>query len=295
MGHPFLTPGPEWAATHEGTESLAINNTFSRRLLTRLALKTLGRFYKSDGLCTPISKHAIVKTGFRVHLTEAATMKFVAENTTIPVPKVYCSFVHRGRAFILMERIQGDDIPSAWKRLAEPGRQKVYTQLRGMLQQLRALKPPSGTGVESCIGGSLHDSRIKQCHPRYGPFKTIQEFHFWLREGFQPSDVKTRQLSESEYADIEKMVEMQDGPWPVLVFTHADLNPLNILMRDGEVVGIIDWEFAGWLPHYWEFTSAWHGNATRLNWRDSLYRFLDPPPSRELKMENTRNLWWGEI
>lgn len=48
------------------------------------------------------------------------------------------------------------------------------------------------------------------------------------------------------------MAEKQDGPWPLPVFTHADLNPFNILLRGDKVVGIIDWEFAGWYLHYWD-------------------------------------------
>jgi aminoglycoside phosphotransferase (APT) family kinase protein len=54
-------------------------------------------------------------------------MKFVAEHTSIPVPKVYCSFVYKDRAFILMERIRGDAIPNAWGKLPEAARQKVYS------------------------------------------------------------------------------------------------------------------------------------------------------------------------
>jgi len=68
-------------------------------------------------------------------------MKFVAEHTSIPVPKVYCSFVYKGRAFILMERLRGDVLPNAWGRLPEASRQKVYSQLRDMIKELRTLEP----------------------------------------------------------------------------------------------------------------------------------------------------------
>ncbi|KAK0938548.1 hypothetical protein LTR29_009862 [Friedmanniomyces endolithicus] len=278
---------------HEGTETLAINDTWFGRLYTRLALGTLGRIHKPDGLCHPISKTRIVKTGRRVHLTEAATMKFIAENTSIPIPKVYCS----DRAFILMERIHGEEIPTAWKRLQEPGRRKIYGQLRAILQELRSLKPPPGTGIESCTGGSLYDSRIKQCRgTRFGPFKTIQDFHFWLREGLQPSEIQGGEIEDGvERQDLEKMAAMQDaGPWPPPVFTHADLNPFNILVRDDEVVAVLDWEFAGWYPSYWEYTSAWHGNLTRTGWQEALDQFLDPY-AEELEMERTRQKWWGEV
>ena len=212
------------AFQHDGTEHLAINATFSRRLLTRLAMKILGPLHKSDGLCTPISKHVIVKTGRRVHLTEAATMDFIARNTLIPVPKVYCAFVHSGRAYIVMERIQGQDLPAAREGLSEAARENVYAQLKGMIEEMRSLKPPADAGVQSCVGGSLYDSRMKRCSPRFGHFKTTQDFHFWLREELQPSEFKDRELDD-EWRAIDKMAEMQDGPWPPPVFTHADLEP----------------------------------------------------------------------
>ncbi len=94
---------------HKDIHSLAINNTLFHRLSTRLALQTLGRFHRSDGLCTPISKRQIVKTGRRVQLTEAVTMRFVAEHTSVPVPKVYCSFVHKDRTFIYLQHQYAPD------------------------------------------------------------------------------------------------------------------------------------------------------------------------------------------
>jgi thiamine kinase-like enzyme len=90
------------------------------------------------------------------------------------------------------------------------------------------------------------------------------------------------------------MVAKQDGPWPPPVFTHGDLNPFNIMIRDKKVVAIIDWETAGWYPSYWEYTAAWTGNdVIRKGWQDLIPKFLDPYPE-ELSMEITRQKWWGE-
>lgn len=41
-----------------------------------------------------------------------------------------------------------------------------------------------------------------------------------------------------------------------IVFTHDDLKPHNILVRGGQITGLLDWESAGWYPDYWEFTTA---------------------------------------
>ncbi|OAL48375.1 hypothetical protein IQ07DRAFT_100072 [Pyrenochaeta sp. DS3sAY3a] len=77
-------------------------------------------------------------------------MRYLAENTAIPVPKVYCSFLHKNRAYIVMERFQGEELPRAWKSLSEESLENVFRQLRVIFQELRSLKPPPGTGVESC-------------------------------------------------------------------------------------------------------------------------------------------------
>ncbi|KAI1845397.1 hypothetical protein JX265_005258 [Neoarthrinium moseri] len=192
-----------------------------------------------------------------------------------------------------MERIQGEELPKAWKSMSEESLERVFAQLRKIFQELRSLAPPPGTGVESCVGGSLYDSRISRGNPRFGPFKTIQEFHFWLRRDLTVEDLKDRE-KDQDWHDLVEMIRQQDGPWSPPKFAHGDLNPFNVLVRDGEVVGILDWEFSGWYPNYWEYTSAWFGNVIRTEWQGKLDKILDRPRPEEFNMEEVRNKWWGE-
>ena len=193
MASPYVPPEDFTEVQHNGTEHLAINNTFRRRFTTRLALHTTAKFYARNGLCVPISKHKIVKTGHWVHLTEGATMKYLSERTALPVPKVYCSFLHKNRAYVVMERIQGEALPRVWKSLSKESLEGVLSQLKEMLQELRSFTPPPGTGVENCVEGSLYDSRLTHRNPRFGPFKETQDFHRWLRKDLKPEDLKDRE------------------------------------------------------------------------------------------------------
>jgi len=268
-------------------QNLDINNTWLRRWATLIALRTTGRFYSRQGICRPLSKHLIVKSDAFVHQTEASTMNFVAENTSIPVPKVHCSFIHNGRAYIVMERIQGESLGDSWAGRTQQSKDKITAQLRAIFEELRALKPP-GAGIESCVGGSLFDCRLPQSDRRFGPFPSVQAFHRWLRDDISLEDVQPRPtLSEEDLQEIKAMVIKQDGPWPPPVFTHGDLNWPNILVRGDDVVGIIDWEFSGWYPHYWEYTSSWTNHPLATIWQDYVGEILDKHPE-ELKMEMTR-------
>ncbi|RDW93566.1 uncharacterized protein DSM5745_00888 [Aspergillus mulundensis] len=288
----YVPPPDGMATQHKGTEGLAINNTAINRFMTLLALKTTARLYSRSGSCLRISPHKVVKTDPWVHLTEAATMKFVSEHTSIPVPKVYCSFVRKNRAYIVMERMRGDEAPNAWAKLTEESRQQLLIDLQRMIKELRSLKP-KGNGVSSCVGGSLRDSRIPRSRPRFGPFKSVNEFHLWLRDYLQPAEHSTWG-DEQDWEEIKEMALKQDGLWPLPVFTHGDLNPSNVLVRDGKIISIIDWEFSGWYPHYWEYTSVWLGNTTRTEWRDRVCEVLDQFPA-ELGMEKVRHRWWGDF
>lgn len=61
-----------------------------------------------------LSGELYIKYRRHVHLSEASTMRFVLQHTSIPVPKVLCAFTHSGRTYIVIERIKGDIISNGW-------------------------------------------------------------------------------------------------------------------------------------------------------------------------------------
>jgi thiamine kinase-like enzyme len=39
-----------------------------------------------------------------------------------------------------------------------------------------------------------------------------------------------------------------------IVFTHCDLHHMNIMVNtDAELLALVDWEQAGWMPSYWKW------------------------------------------
>jgi thiamine kinase-like enzyme len=61
-----------------------------------------------------------------------------------------------------------------------------------------------------------------------------------------------------------------------IVFTHADLRPVNIIIKDGHVAAIIDWELAGWYPEYWEFVKAFVMWYWQNDWGTRLLGIMQP-------------------
>ncbi|CAG8414891.1 unnamed protein product [Penicillium salamii] len=93
-----------------------VNSTLLYRCWTLLAIKILKRIRPREGSVLMLTDRLCVKYGQRVHLSEASTMQFISQHTSIPIPKVFCAFTLSGCTCIVMERIKGDIIGNGWVR-----------------------------------------------------------------------------------------------------------------------------------------------------------------------------------
>ncbi|KAF2124398.1 kinase-like protein [Dothidotthia symphoricarpi CBS 119687] len=273
--------GSDYAA-----QSQPINDTPFRRYLTLLAIRLLKRFRKRHGPVLLLSDKICVKYGSHVSLREASTMQFIAKHTSIPVPRVYCAFTNQNRGYIVMERIHGEPVGAGWFKRSEESRAKILDQLKEMIEKMRRITSPEDIGVANVDGGPLFDVRLPGTSNHFGPFRTIQDFHRYLRGG--------QEAHPDHKPEISELISQQDKLRTSLVFTHGDLSSLNILASGDEVVGIIDWETAGWFPSYWEYTTAWNVNPQNQFWRNEVDKFLQPMPE-ELDMEKIRLKYFGDF
>lgn len=275
---------PGLASTTTATpESPPFNDKFLNRLLVRAAVKLLGRHRPMKGRVLMISKRMCIKANSSTNLSEASAMRFIAHHTSIPVPKVICAFKHGDKTYIVMERIEGTVVGRGWRLRSDESKTKILSQLKSMIQELRSLSPPPGTVIGNVDGGPFSDCRISGSSLTHGPFSTVSEFHDHLRGGLQ--------FHPNLYPEVKQLIALHGGHWP-LVLTHGDLSALNILVRGDTVVGIVDWEMAGWYPSYWEYTTAYQVNPYTPWWLDAIDRFLEPLPAEEA-MEEIRQEYFG--
>lgn len=71
-----------------------INDNVWRRYSTLLAIKILNHIRPCRGCVFILTNTLCVKYGSHVHLSEASTMRFLTQHTSIPVPEVYCGFTY---------------------------------------------------------------------------------------------------------------------------------------------------------------------------------------------------------
>ena len=175
-------------------------------------------------------------------------MRYVAENTSVPVPKVKGCWSTQGVTYITMNVIDGIELHLAWRNMSQATKCRVIDQLKDYLAQLRALKPPVNGAVTSVTGGVLRDASRVGFEP-FGPFQNHDDFHQFLRGNLPLQTFETM-------INSDKVVNSHCQSYATK-FTHGDFAPRNIMVkRDGTIAAIVDWDSAGWFPEYWEYTKA---------------------------------------
>ncbi|KAJ9298953.1 hypothetical protein DTO271G3_3195 [Paecilomyces variotii] len=202
-----------------------------------------------------ISRNRVIKGPCQSAELEA--LNYVAKYTSIPVPKVYATYDQLEGLYTEMEYIEGTNLETAWTGgVFSPAQKKaIVKELAGFVEQLRRLKPPHEGIVASAELRSVLDYRVGTS--LFGPFHNHEEFHSFLR-GHIPLESCSQVYGEP----VSRCHSRQYRS----CFSHSDLVPRNIIVRDGKVVALVDWAFAGWYPEYWEYTKAHYGLLNMPDW-----------------------------
>lgn len=204
-------------------------------------------------------------------------LKYVAQHTSIPIPRVHRTHGIDGRLFIEMEYIQGATLGDIWASIEKEKKEEIIQQIAAYIHQLLLLEPPEKGIVGSANLGPGLDYRVG--YRLFGPFSSIDNFHSFLR-GQIPLEDSTKVYSEV----VTKCHTRQYRT----CFTHADICLRNIIVRDDGVVVLVDWQFAGWYPEYWEFTKAHYGLYNIPDWYSG---FRDAAPKYDDELAAERTLW----
>lgn len=196
---------------------------------------------------------------------EARNARFLQGNTTIPVPDIIEEWTENdGSYFLVMRRIPGVPLSAAWPEMSEPDRDRVARQTAGYLAQLRR----------------LHSSQLQSLHdqPLYSAF--LFRDGFGLPHGPLSSDDQLWQEMAKALQGISDKarhhLRSRMPPAAPYTFTHGDLTIHNVMVKDGNVSGIIDWEAGGYFPVWWEFASTRisQGQDDR-DWKALLRKHMD--------------------
>ncbi|KAF2865072.1 kinase-like domain-containing protein [Massariosphaeria phaeospora] len=194
---------------------------------------------------------------------EARNLRFLKEKTTIPVPTVVLDYDHNDRNFIQTERIPGDTLDTVWASLSAAEKELIAKQTGDYLSQLRQLQSPrmQSLGEQPLFSTFLFRDDFGEPH---GPLSSDDELWAVWAPVLKDLPEKARSRFRERMPSAEPYT-----------FTHGDLSTGNIMVKDGNLTGILDWETSGYFPVWWEFTCAGIGLGEEdSQWKSLLRKHL---------------------
>ena len=197
----------------------------------------------------------------------------------IPIPRVisYAEHVDTPHApvSILMTRMPGTDLSHGmWEWLGPDQKKRFTSQLRSVLgtmrgwtRTLRDDEPAICPVSEPCIRSIRVPEKV------LGPFQNEKDFNDALIAPALPDYVRAEiPQYDEKMAKVERLPSITHD----IKFTHGDFMPHNILvLKDGRISALLDWEASGWLPSYWEYSTAKRLSRRANWWTDIVEKIAD--------------------
>lgn len=168
----------------------------------------------------------------REHVTLEALHRM---NLSFTLPKVLYHGEWNERYYLVVSKIPGQTLSKAWPHMSETCRDQCVDRVVSICKELSATHAEEITGID---GNHVPEQWLADNSPR-GPSGTPPKYEF----DFRPET----------FLKNCREVEGMDCSLP-FQFYHCDLGPGNIIVdfvADQVVVGVIDWECAGFFPRHW--------------------------------------------
>lgn len=120
-------------------------------------------------------------------------------------------------------------------------REQLARDLGKCVSQIRRIKNHNKHLICDTLGGAITDHRLDDIP--LGLYDSEAAFSDYLIKGLE---------SRKGERPLSALYEKEHK----ICFTHSDLDLSNLLVQDGKLTGIVDWENAGFKPNYWEYTKA---------------------------------------
>jgi len=186
-------------------------------------------------------------------------------------PTVY-DFVERHGPdgnLLMMAEVEGESLEKLWPAMSAEAKESICLQLSAIVSQWRAIPKPSNLSAEfvgSANGGPCSNLLLQ--YVSHGPFNTSDEFKAAIVSAYH-------EAGGLAYASI---LHSMLPDYSSTVLTHGDLCPRNIMVKDGTITGIIDWEYAGWYPDHWEYQASMRPACQFDDWQDWVPKIMDVYP-----------------
>jgi thiamine kinase-like enzyme len=176
-----------------------------------------------------------------------------------------------------MQCIDGECLESVWPSMSEDKKVFIAQQLGQAISLMRSSR--QNKVLIGAMNGSARDCRRFSDYTG-GPFADEASFNTFILDLYT-------QCPQSIRDALSSKMRSDHG----IRFTHADLSPRNIVVKDGNIQGIVDWEFSGWYPEYWEYVKFFECKTKCKDWKNFAPHIFEETYGEELITQQAILRW----
>ncbi|KAE8309745.1 kinase-like domain-containing protein [Aspergillus transmontanensis] len=199
--------------------------------------------------------------------SEADMMHYASQQPGILAPQVLgCYDVDPEITVTVSDLVEGDSLDNVWHTMTKEEQKSIKEQLKEQLRLFRQCTQP--------YIGRINRQETKNFYDRIhfhfmGPFESEEEFDSWGLERVKSP------IAKKIWARL--LPGMRGTGEQKFVLTHGDLAARNIMVKDGKITGIVDWEYSGVFPEYMEYALATVIHDCHEDWwKPHLKEILEP-------------------
>ncbi|OTA91503.1 hypothetical protein M434DRAFT_22391 [Hypoxylon sp. CO27-5] len=171
---------------------------------------------------------------------EGINLRFLKGKVNIPIPDIMQEWIDGSRYFSITSRIEGTTLEQAWPTLSWVDKTRIAKQVADNLEEMRGLTSPR---IEAVGGMPMYEASLfPKGDAGQQPLSSDQELRMELEEPLLHLDENMRRTL---FANMPRC-----RPY---TFTHGDLTICNIMVKDGNFSGFIDFERSGFFPVWYEY------------------------------------------
>lgn len=239
------------------------------------------RLTYSDGFQSVLKISSPIKEGFMMNESnlmeaEVRAMKLVLENTDIKVAEIYKYDISKQLCdgdYFFMENLDGTSWISVIDNIGEEVNSKLRREVGKLQKRLSEVKGDKF----GLLGDDVHQ------------FNSLYEFTYFLINNVLEDAEKRAVVIGVPKTEILAKLEIHKNIFKSIktsTLVHWDMWEGNILVKDGEISGIIDWERAMWGEPFMDDRFRYH------NRHDD---FLKGFGINALSEEELRRIYWYDI
>ncbi|KAI0130798.1 kinase-like protein [Daldinia grandis] len=186
--------------------------------------------------------------GIEIQNTDFVRSRLKKRQGIPPIPKTELCWIEGDRYFTIERRVEGESLNNAFPRLTQQDLARIGQQVGQYLLDLKTITLLHTARLD---GRVVNDPRLFK--PLTDP--SSGDYSVCATDIDLISNLTLSIAHRIDKPNLDAFMAKMPSGLP-FSFSHSDVHEENIMVKDGNFVGLINWKLGGFYPSWWEYVNS---------------------------------------